>query len=333
MQTLDQIVEDLFNKFTFQKPIPCPTPIKPQRAYSAFRRKPQNPQQILQQATQIVERKQALLNSIQSMKLQRSYTVCKTEESNKPVKFERYQILSKLAVGAFATVFKAYDRMTDSQVKITNTIVQVAIKKYNSNLLKSEQKKLLSKETEILKKLDHENIVKFLGTYKNTIVLEFIDGHTLTNYLKNQPNRRLQEKEAKQIYSQIRDGIKYLHSKNIFHRDLKADNIMIINQQVKLIDFGLASENQLCSDFCGTPAYMAPEIFQKKPYDGRKADIWALGVLLYQILCGKVPFPGKNDEEIMLAQLPKFSLPKKISKEFQYQLLHLLDKDHTKRKL
>ncbi|CAD8155245.1 unnamed protein product [Paramecium octaurelia] len=325
MQTLDQIVEDLFNKFTFQKPIPCPpTPIKPQRTQSAFRRKPQNPQQILQQATQIVERKQVMLNTIQSMKCQRSYTVCKTEESTKPVKFERYQITSKLAVGAFATVFKAYDRMTDSQV---------AIKKYNSNLLQSEQKKLLFKETEILRKLDHENIVKFLGTYKSTIVLEFIDGQTLRNYLKNQPNRRLQENEAKQIYSQIREGVKYLHSRNIYHRDLKADNIMIINNQVKLIDFGLASENQLCQDYCGTPAYMAPEIFQKKPYDGKKADIWALGVLLYQILCGKVPFPGKNDEEIMLAQIPKFVLPKTISREFQYQLLRLLDKDHTKRKL
>ena len=94
----------------------------------------------------------------------------------------------------------------------------------------------------------------------------------------------------------------YLHSLNVVHRDIKLDNILIEEdtKMVKMIDFGfsvIVNQNRL-KIFCGTPSYMAPEIVSKIEYSGPPADIWALGVLLYALLCGKFPFRGQNDKEL-----------------------------------
>lgn len=94
--------------------------------------------------------------------------------------------------------------------------------------------------------------------------------------------------------------MEYLHSKNVAHRDLKLENILVENDgKVKLIDFGFS----VCSDkklriFCGTPSYMAPEIILRKDYFGPPTDIWSLGVLLYAMLCGKFPFKGISERDL-----------------------------------
>ena len=111
-------------------------------------------------------------------------------------------------------------------------------------------------------------------------------------------------------------AIAYCHSKGVSHRDIKLDNILI-NQEgvIKIIDFGFAMQKLLPSDkiadFCGTPSYMCPEIVQRHPYDGHKADIWALGVLLYRLLNGKYPFKGSSDNELygaILYKEPQFAV-------------------------
>ncbi len=108
--------------------------------------------------------------------------------------------------------------------------------------------------------------------------------------------------DVKYLFKQIVDAIVHLHQKGIAHLDLKLENLLLSvdwlpngleKQAIKLIDFGFSREvDGLCKTFCGTPSYMAPEIILRKSYDPRKADAWALGVLLYYFLCGTFPFKG-----------------------------------------
>lgn len=126
--------------------------------------------------------------------------------------------------------------------------------------------------------------------------MELVEGESLLSYLKSQPERKLDENSTKNIFQQIISGMVYLHSKNIFHRDIKLENIIIQNKNlIKIIDFGFGTcspRNKLLNFFCGTPSYMPPEIILKKDYLGEYADIWSIGILLYTILCGAFPFRG-----------------------------------------
>jgi serine/threonine protein kinase len=128
--------------------------------------------------------------------------------------------------------------------------------------------------------------------------MELVEGESLLNFIKSRPDRKLDEIPTKSLFLQIIEGIFYLHSKNIFHRDIKLENIIIEDKSlIKIIDFGFGTcspRNKFLNFFCGTPSYMPPEIILKKDYLGEFADIWSIGVLLYTILCGAFPFRGKT---------------------------------------
>lgn len=152
------------------------------------------------------------------------------------------------------------------------------------------------------------------NTQKRVILnTEFCGDITLQDYLKGF-NNMIKINKAKEIFLALTKAIDYCHTKGVSHRDLKLDNILINHEGViKLIDFGFAvrkmNDDDKISDFCGTPSYMCPEIVQRQPYDGFKADIWALGVLLYRLLNGRYPFRGTNDNELygaILYKEPKF---------------------------
>lgn len=119
---------------------------------------------------------------------------------------------------------------------------------------------------------------------------------SLHAHLKTKNGRKLDEEEAKSLFRQIVEGIDYLHKKNVAHRDIKLENILLDEgNTIKIIDFGFSvvmEKDKLLNVFCGTPSYMSPELATKKDYHGWHADIWALGVLLYVFLCGKFPFKG-----------------------------------------
>jgi len=127
--------------------------------------------------------------------------------------------------------------------------------------------------------------------------MELIQGVSLLSYLKSKPNRKIPEEDCRSIFTQIMRGIDYLHSNNIYHRDIKLENIIINDMnEVKIIDFGFGTTNsreKLLSFFCGTPSYMPPEIVQRKDYKGSNADIWSIGILLFALLSGTFPFKGK----------------------------------------
>ena len=158
----------------------------------------------------------------------------------------------------------------------------------------------IKSEISVLKSLHHKNIVRFYEEFKykkhQYIVMEYIYGDNLRSYIKSQPKGRLCESLAKKIFIQLLNGIVYCHNKNISHRDIKMENILITKEgYVKIIDFGFSlciTNDEKLKSFCGTPSYMAPEIVAKKDYSGKQADVWAMGILLYIMLTGSFPFKG-----------------------------------------
>ena len=187
-----------------------------------------------------------------------------------------------------------------------------------------------------MRQLNNQYIVKLYEVFETfdqvILCMEYINGKSLYDYIKEQEEKRLKEQEAKRIFIQILGGISYCHSKCVSHRDIKLENILLDeNNNVKIIDFGFStimskdSKNKL---YCGTLSYMAPEIFSGKEYKGQAADIWALGILLYAMLCGKFPFKGTNETEMRQALIQnQFNFPNYLSVHTKSLLSRLLRLD------
>ena len=131
-------------------------------------------------------------------------------------------------------------------------------------------------------------------------------------------------------------GIEYCHQKNITHRDIKLENILLDeNKNIKIIDFGFStccSHEKKEKIFCGTPSYMSPEIVSRVEYAGPQVDIWALGVVLYVLLCGCYPFKAKTDKELFKKiQHGQFIFPSHISQGARSLILRMLKLDPLKR--
>lgn len=211
----------------------------------------------------------------------------------------------------------------------------------NGKLLDPEKLKNVKNEIEILKQLDHSNIIKLYQEFETFrqihIVMEYIGTTSLSEFLKKKQGKKLTEQEAKAIFKQIASAIDYLHQKEIVHRDVKLENILIESlSNVKLIDFGFATRpnpSSISGILCGTPAYMAPEILGKEECStGYPADIWALGVLLYQLLECDFPFKGQSDRELFQkVKTGKYDVPLNWSENLKKLLGNLLVVDQNQR--
>ena len=222
---------------------------------------------------------------------------------NKDNKISHYEIGKVIGKGAYATVKICKNKITQEKF---------AMKIYEKKILNDNiKKKCILREIEILKKLNHPNIVKLYDTIisdKNILLIqELVNGISLRDFynkeIRNQ--RNISENKLKiltLIFKQIFSAFDYIHKKNIFHRDIKLENILLTkNYEIKIIDFGFGlynPRNYLQKFFCGTPNYMAPEIIMKKEYDGQKADMWSLGILLYKLFCADFPFKGKDEKDL-----------------------------------
>jgi serine/threonine protein kinase len=127
-------------------------------------------------------------------------------------------------------------------------------------------------------------------------VMEMCGPHTLSQYCRSKNSKKLSEQEAYLIFIQLLLAVKYLHSKGIYHRDLKMTNVLIDDKRtIKLIDFGFAdNRDQELTSYCGTPSYMAPEIVEKRGYRGKHVDMWALAVILFKLLTGEYAFGSRG---------------------------------------
>ena len=182
----------------------------------------------------------------------------------------------------------------------------VAIKSFKTTPIKKFQHRMkkIQYETELMKRFNHKNITKILEVFNDEeymlIIMEYINGGNLFSFVKKR--RKLSEKMAKFLFRQIILGIQHIHSKNVVHRDIKLENILIdFDNNVKICDFGigkvLENEEELLYDKCGTPMYMAPEIIlanDDNGYKGFPVDIWSSGITLYIMLSGSLPFNIKN---------------------------------------
>jgi serine/threonine protein kinase len=178
----------------------------------------------------------------------------------------------------------------------------VAIKKINLSKIKSIEKNFID-EIKFIKDLYHPNIIKTYD-YANDdsfiyIALEYCENGTLHTFLNKRP---LKEVHCKLYFSQIISALKYLYNKNILHRDLKPQNILLDKyNNIKLTDFDFAkfaNNDTLLKTICGTPLYMAPEIIKHRQYNN-KSDIWSLGIILFQMITGKHPYKAKTHYELI----------------------------------
>ena len=155
----------------------------------------------------------------------------------------------------------------------------------------------VSREIHILKLIRHPNIIQLyeiIETPKQLfLIMEYMQNGELFDYIVEK--KRLDEREACQIFQQIISGIEYIHKLNIVHRDLKPENLLLdYDKTIRLVDFGLSNtykKEERLKTACGSPCYAAPEMIEaKKKYEPLLVDIWSCGVILYAMLCGSLPF-------------------------------------------
>jgi len=199
----------------------------------------------------------------------------------------KYQRLDVLGTGGFAKVYRVQDMNSGEIFADKVTSLDILHRRHNA-------KQKIDREISIHRSLDHVNIVKFYKYFchENYIhmVMEICSNKTLLHVQKYRT--RITEPEARFYLKQIMEGTRYLHSRQVLHRDLKLGNMFIhADMTIKIGDFGLATtfSGNKVGNMCGTPNYMAPEVLSKKGH-GVQSDIWAIGCMLFALLCGSPPF-------------------------------------------
>jgi len=220
----------------------------------------------------------------------------------------KYDLYGTLGEGAFGKVKYAVN---------TETNEAVAIKILDKDKIQTRNMGAqIKKEISIMKMINHHHVVGvrdvFATSAKIFIVLEFVGGGELFDKIANEG--KLPEEKARFYFKQLVEGLEHCHNNGICHRDLKPENLLLDTEgNLKISDFGFSTLNigdadgdggaraELLHTTCGTPNYVAPEVLGKDGYDGKKADVWSIGVILYVLLAGYLPF----DENTMVALFQK----------------------------
>ncbi|XP_035289315.1 serine/threonine-protein kinase MARK2-like isoform X19 [Anguilla anguilla] len=240
-----------------------------------------------------------------------------------------YRLLKTIGKGNFAKVKLARHVLTGKEV---------AVKIIDKTQLNSSSLQKLFREVRIMKLLNHPNIVKLFEVIETEktlyLVMEYASGGEVFDYLV--AHGRMKEKEARAKFRQIVSAVQYCHQKCIVHRDLKAENLLLDSEMnIKIADFGFSNEFTLgnkLDTFCGSPPYAAPELFQGKKYDGPEVDVWSLGVILYTLVSGSLPFDGQNLKELRERVLRgKYRIPFYMSTDCENLLKKFLILNPTKR--
>ncbi|XP_028292464.1 serine/threonine-protein kinase SIK1 [Gouania willdenowi] len=209
----------------------------------------------------------------------------------RPLQVGFYEIIRTLGKGNFAVVKLAKHKVTKTQV---------AIKIIDKTRLNPSNLEKIYREVQIMKLLNHPHIIKLYQVMETKdmlyIVTEYAKNGEMFDHLTSKG--RMSEDEARKKFWQILTAVDYCHRHHIVHRDLKTENLLLdANMNIKLADFGFGNfynAGEPLSTWCGSPPYAAPEVFEGKEYEGPQLDIWSLGVVLYVLVCGSLPFDGPS---------------------------------------
>ena len=209
-----------------------------------------------------------------------------------------YTINSTLGKGTFSTVKLATNKRTNEKI---------AIKILEKNKIKTTRDfNRINREINIAKNINHLNIVQFLEIKEDLdkyyILMEYCENGELFDLILSK--KKLSEDEAAYYFYQLVNGLEYIHMNNIIHRDLKPENLLLTkNNILKIIDFGLSNYNpgdNLLTTPCGSPCYASPEMVSGKKYNGITNDIWSIGIILYAMIYGYLPFENENGNNELL---------------------------------
>lgn len=217
------------------------------------------------------------------------------------------KFIAKIAKGGYSVVYLATD---------TTTNRNVAVKVIPKSALKSPKDlERFTKEVQTIKTFSHPNIIELESDRSDNdnhiLIFKYCAEGDLQNYILE--NGRIPESTAARIFIQITSALEYCHKCKVAHRDLKPQNILIDKfPHVLIADFGLCGymkDDSLMTSVCGSPHYVAPEILLKQPYDGKLADIWSLGVLLYTMVNGEVPWSSAQSTTAVVKQITEGRVP------------------------
>jgi len=246
---------------------------------------------------------------------------------------DNYEVNEVIGRGAFSVVKKAKQKRTGTEY---------AIKFIETKHVDKQDLMLLGREIDIMKKVDHPNVLKLEEVYETdeiiALVMELVNGGELFYKIVEKGN--YSEKEAAKIVRQMIKGVEYLHGKGIAHRDLKPENLLCASDtrdefkpfRVVIADFGLSKafdSGQALETSCGTPDYVAPEVITAEGSYDKSVDMWSCGVITYVLLCGFSPFLSSNQtglfEKIMKAEYdfpdPEWTHISESAKDFIRRLL------------
>uniref|UniRef100_A0A8C6P1K0 BR serine/threonine kinase 2 n=1 Tax=Nothobranchius furzeri TaxID=105023 RepID=A0A8C6P1K0_NOTFU len=218
------------------------------------------------------------------------------------------------------------------------TCQKVAVKIVNREKLSESVLMKVEREIAILKLIEHPHVLKLHDVYENKkylyLVLEHVSGGELFDYLVKKG--RLTPKEARKFFRQIMSALDFCHSHSICHRDLKPENLLLDEKNnIRIADFGMASlqvGDSLLETSCGSPHYACPEVIRGEKYDGRKADVWSCGVILFALLVGALPFDDDNLRNLLeKVKLGVFHMPHFIPPDCQNLLRGMIEVDASKR--
>nr|XP_056706688.1 serine/threonine-protein kinase BRSK2 isoform X3 [Euleptes europaea] len=218
------------------------------------------------------------------------------------------------------------------------TCQKVAIKIVNREKLSESVLMKVEREIAILKLIEHPHVLKLHDVYENKkylyLVLEHVSGGELFDYLVKKG--RLTPKEARKFFRQIISALDFCHSHSICHRDLKPENLLLDEKNnIRIADFGMASlqvGDSLLETSCGSPHYACPEVIRGEKYDGRKADVWSCGVILFALLVGALPFDDDNLRQLLeKVKRGVFHMPHFIPPDCQNLLRGMIEVDSSKR--
>ena len=251
-------------------------------------------------------------------------------DNNVPVVLGQYRLGKTLGIGAFGKVKLAHHIITGQKV---------AVKILNKGKIKHmSMAEKVQREINILKMCTHPHIIRLYEVIDTPsdifVIMEYVSGGELFDFIVSRG--RLPPDEARQFFHQILSGIEYCHYHKIVHRDLKPENLLLdSDNNIKLADFGLsnvAHDGDFLRTSCGSPNYAAPEVISGNLYAGAEVDVWSMGVILYALLCGTLPFDDESIPNLFKKiKSGMYSLPSHLSQSARDLILRLLVVDPMKR--